>query len=457
MTLKLRIAFLFSLFVFIILMISSVTIFILNENFRKDEFFKRVENKAKEVAQLVLKRQLSADDINREINLITSSSLPEQQICIFDPSFSVIYNSPNFPLPNIPVKNFESARKNKEYQYTTNKREAVLLYTIGQGKPYYILASAADIYGRRKIDNLKFILAFSVLGGLLLSGLLAFLYVKQIMKPLENLQQQMQKINERNLTERVRTGKSQDEVAQIAKNFNAMLDRLEHAFEMRKNFVQHASHELRTPMANMLLQTEAALSKPLAPESYQKILHSLKEDQQDMINLMNALLILSQYEKITYLKDWSQIRIDEVLYEAVDFVKQLWPRSVITIDFAAVPEKDEFLKINGNESLIKSAIQNLFKNACQYSEDYKVKVTIDANETGITLLFDNIGKQLSSHEQERLFIPFFRGENSINKKGFGLGLSIVQRIITLHKGSINYKSIENNINRFTVFFPPQLQ
>jgi signal transduction histidine kinase len=457
MNLKLRIALLFSLFVFIILMISSVSIFVLNENFRQDEFFKRVENEAKETSQLFFKKQQSREEIIKEINLIASSSLPEQQICIFDSSFNILYSTPNYSNPAIPVKFFVLARKNKEYHYAENLRETVMIHVKGQGQPYYVLASATDVYGRRKIENLKVILAFSISGGLLLSGLLAFFYVKQIIKPLEDLQQQMQKINERNLTQRVRTGKSHDEVSQIARNFNAMLDRLEHAFEMRKNFVQHASHELRTPMANMMAQTEAALSKPLLAENYRNILQSLKEDQQDMINLMNALLILSQYEKITYLKDWSEIRIDEVLYEAVDFVKQLWPHAVITIDFKEVPEKDEYLKINGNEALIKSAIQNLFKNACQYSDDFKVKVTIDANETGITLLFDNAGKQLSTHEQERLFIPFFRGENSMNKKGFGLGLSIVQRIITLHKGSISYKSIENNINRFTVFFPFELQ
>ncbi len=457
MNLKLRIALLFSLFVFIILMISSVTIFILNENFRKDEFFKRVQNEAKEASQLFLKLQPPSSDIVKEINLMASSSLPQQQTGIFDSSFNILLSTSNYHSPTIPTKFFDVARKNKQYQFTDGEREIVMLFIYKQGQPYYVLASATDVYGHRKVDNLKFILILSVVGGLLLSGLLAFLYVKQIMKPLENLQQQMQKINERNLTERVITGKSHDEVSQIAKNFNAMLDRLEHAFEMRKSFVQHASHELRTPMANMLSQTEAALSKPLLPENYRQILLSLKEDQQDMINVMNALLILSQYEKITYLKDWSKIRIDEILYEAMDFVKQLWPRSVIAIDFSAVPEKDEFLKINGNESLLKSAIQNLFKNACQYSEDYKVKVTIDANKTGITLLFDNTGKQLSTHEQERLFIPFFRGENSKNKKGFGLGLSIVQRIITLHKGSISYKSIENNINRFTVFFPFELQ
>jgi signal transduction histidine kinase len=452
MNLKIRIAFLFSLFVFIILMISAISIYLLNADFRQEEFFKRVEIEAKEIAELYLKGQNSRVQVLREINQNVVSGLPEEQSNIYDSSYHVLYTTDSSYKPLVTPNNFKTAEKNKQDYFKEGNREIVLVHVRGQGQPYYVLASAVDTYGHRKIEKLKIFLALSVLGGLLLSGLLAFFYVKQIIKPLENLQQQMQNISEQNLTQRVKVGKSNDEVSQIAKNFNDMLDRLEHAFEMRKNFVQHASHELRTPLANMLSQTEAALGQPQASHNYREVLESLKEDQQDMIHLVNALLILSQYEKITYLKDWTKIRIDEVLYDTVDVVKQQWPEVAVTIDFVEVPEKDELLVIRGNEALIKSAVLNLLKNACKYSNDEKVNIIIDAQETGITLVFENVGKQLLPDEQERLFIPFFRGENSINKKGFGLGLSIVQRIINLHKGSIRYEALAGNVNRFTVFF-----
>jgi signal transduction histidine kinase len=453
MNLKIRIAFLFSLFVFIILMISAVSIYLLNADFREEEFFKRVEIEAKEIAELYLKGQNSRAQVLREINQNALSGLPDEHAYIYDSSYHVLYATDSGYKRVVTPARFKTAEKNKQEYFKEGNRETVLVYVKGQGQPYYVLASAIDKYGHRKIEKLKIFLALSVLGGLLLSGLLAFFYVKQIIKPLENLQQQMQNISEQNLTQRVKVGKSNDEVSQIAKNFNDMLDRLEQAFEMRKNFVQHASHELRTPLANMLSQTEAALGKQLSLDNYREILQSLKEDQQDMISLVNALLILSQYEKITYLKDWTKIRIDEVLYDTVDVVKQQWPDVSVTIDFVEVPEKDDLLIIRGNEALVKSAILNLLKNASKYADDEKVKIIIDAKEAGITLLFENVGKQLLPEEQDRLFIPFFRGENSINKKGFGLGLSIVQRIINLHKGSIRYDALAGNINRFTVFFP----
>jgi signal transduction histidine kinase len=203
----------------------------------------------------------------------------------------------------------------------------------------------------------------------------------------------------------------------------------------------------------MLAQTESALNKDLTPEAHRRILLSLKEDQQEMIELTNALLVLSRYEKITSKNDWTPVRIDEVLYEIVDFLNQLWPEAIVTIDYETVPEDENLLVFKSNESLIKAALQNLIKNGIQYAEDAKVHIIISAAEEGITLHFDNAGVQLTSEEQKRLFIPFFRGRNSVNKKGFGLGLSIVERIIKVHEASIRYLPVSNNINRFTVFLP----
>ena len=79
-------------------------------------------------------------------------------------------------------------------------------------------------------------------------------------------------------------------------------------------------------------------------------------------------------------------------------------------------------------------------------------VTIDATNTEVFLHFDNTGRLLDNAEQERLFIPFFRASNSVQIKGFGLGLNIIQRIVALHKGSVTY-SIHNSLNRFTLVFP----
>ncbi len=453
MSLKLRLALLFSLSVFIILLVSALSIFILNENFRRDEFIKRLVLEGSESFELFFSVPVPTQDIIDDLNKNAANSLPDEKIIIFDSVYHVLYPAQIATIPHIEKGLFKLAREKQDYNYTYSERECVLLSRNLRQKQYYVFASANDIFGIRKSENLKIILIFSVIGGLLLSGFLAFFYVKQAINPLEKLKKQIEKIDEKNLKERIPVGNRDNEVWQIAKKFNAMLERLEQAFEQRKSFVQHASHELRTPLANMLSQTEAALSKKMSEDEYRKILISLQEDQQDMIELTNSLLALSRYEKITSAEDLSAVRIDEVLYETADFAKQIRKDATVTIQFETVPANEEELVFIGNESLIKSAINNLIKNGIAYSSDNLVKVSILANKNGITLHFDNRGKQLSVQEQSNLFIPFFRGENSFSKKGFGLGLSIVQRIINVHNGTIQYEARENSTNRFSIFLP----
>ena len=104
----------------------------------------------------------------------------------------------------------------------------------------------------------------------------------------------------------------------------------------------------------------------------------------------------------------------------------------------------------GNETLLRSAFRNLIKNAYLYSDDRHVSVAMEAYSKGLYIHFENKGRILNAEDKERLFFPFFRGENAQNKKGFGLGLSIVKRIAELHKGSINYQTIDPEINHFTL-------
>ncbi len=321
MNLKVRIALLFSLLVFIILMASAIFVYLLNEKFRRDEFFKRLTAEAKESGQMFFSGQRPGANVFEQLNENALHSLPEENILIYDSAFHLLYATPGSRLPAISTESFKKAQGSQQYSFTSGRREGVLLRFI---ENRYIFAAARDIFGNRKSDNLKVILLFSITGGIIFSGLLAFLFIKQAIKPLEELKRKIERINEQNLKERIHINKANNEVFEIAQKFNAMLDRIEHAFEQRKSFVHHASHELRTPLATMLLQTEAALNKILHIEDYRRILYSLKEDQQYLVDLTNALLALSQYEKITTKKDWLPVRIDEILFETADLVKQEW-------------------------------------------------------------------------------------------------------------------------------------
>jgi signal transduction histidine kinase len=445
MNLKFRFVILFTSFVAVVLALSMTVIYVLYYNYRIEDYYRRVQREASNVYSEFTSTNAAEKKILRLMENKQTNVLYEAEVIIADSNFNVIYNEPDSAKIKIDTSLFAQFRKSNQYRFQNGFRECVGMYK--PNTKYYVMASAFDKYGIRKLSNLKIILLSVFAGGLLLTGFMSFFFVQQLMKPLARLTAQMRKTTEQNMTERVYEGKGNDEVAQIAHSFNAMLQRLEKAFELQKSFVHHASHELRTPLATMLSQTEAALNKELTAEEYKNTLLSLKEDQQEVIELTNSLLLLSQYEKISYSSDWQLLRIDEILYDTIDAAKKMLPKANISFEFLTIPE-EEFLIKRCSEPLLRSAFRNLIKNAYTYSDDGSVNISIEANQNKIMVSFFNKGKQLTIDEQERLFIPFFRGVNSINKRGYGVGLSIVQRIAEVHKGNITYTAMPNNINKF---------
>jgi len=174
-----------------------------------------------------------------------------------------------------------------------------------------------------------------------------------------------------NLTDRLEADKNYPEINDIVVSYNAMLERLNEAFEFQKSFVQHASHDLRTPLAIMLSQTESALAKPLSDPATERLLYSLKEEQQGMIELTNSLLLLTQYEQLGFQRDWPATRVDESVVEAGSALMRLYEDAKVQIGFREIPESDEALIIIGNDALLKSVFLNLFRNAYLYANDKK--------------------------------------------------------------------------------------
>ncbi|MES2373934.1 MAG: ATP-binding protein [Bacteroidota bacterium] len=450
MNLKLRFALLFTFFVAIIVFISGVTVYILFYNSRKEDYYRRVSKEGLDMYNIFASVKKNEEVATyRIIKEVHDKALFNERVFILDSSGSVVFRYPD-TISKIPLTiSLEKLREVKEYRSKdTNQDERVALYL--PGSKAYVLISGYDLQGFVRLKNLRFILIFVFFAAMILSVLISFLFVHAALRPLKELTLQMKQTNVQNLTNRVKETNAKDEINEIAKSFNAMLERLSKAFEFQKSFVYHASHELRTPLATMLSQTEAALNKNMTDTEYKKILVSLKEEQQEMIELTNSLLVISQFEHMGFVEDWPKLRIDEVIYETVSLSKKVFPDLEVNITFASLPEDDDDFVTRGNETLLKSAFSNLVKNAYTYSVDQKVHVTLDADGKTIFIHIDNAGTQLPSDEKESIMVPFFRGGNALTTKGYGLGLSMVYRFISIHKGTVTYTPISNDMNRFTV-------
>jgi signal transduction histidine kinase len=120
------------------------------------------------------------------------------------------------------------------------------------------------------------------------------------------------------------------------------------------------------------------------------------------------------------------------------------------MNFASIPDNPDDFLVKGEESLLRSAFLNILKNGYMYSVDQKVNVLIEFVGDTILVHFDNRGMQLHAEEKMNIMEPFFRGSNALKTKGYGLGLSVVNRIVLLMKGRLQYTPVANDINRFTI-------
>jgi len=453
MNLKLRFALLFTSFVASILLIACTSIYFLYSSYREEDYYNRVQSEGNDLYDIYINlKQKSPVVAQEDILRVHRIALVNERLYVLDSTGSLVFSLGNNTNIYFPIIDFKKVKKVGAIRFTDiNNQQIVFVYKPNHQQ--YLITTAYDRVGLRKLSTMQLILASVFGGSLLLTAVMSFLFVRQAIKPIVELSDQMQRTNELNLSERIFVKPAKDEINAIAQNFNAMLERIKTAFEFRKSYVHHTSHELRTPLAVMLSQTEAALNSNYDAEGYRKVLMSLKEDQQNLIELTNSLLLISQNEQIEFMDEWPYLRIDELLFDAVAYFNKSFPDAKTTFSFDNLPSDDEQLMVKGNESLLRAAFMNLMKNAYLYSVDKSVNILLITDNQTVRIKFQNKGDQLSVEEAEKMMIPFFRGSNVGKKKGFGLGLAIINRIVIIHKGSLAYKAIDTNLNSFIVVLP----
>jgi signal transduction histidine kinase len=226
-----------------------------------------------------------------------------------------------------------------------------------------------------------------------------------------------------------------------------MLDRIEEAFKLQKSFVSNASHELRTPLTAITGQIEVSLMNKRSQQEYEAVLTSILEDTRSLNKLTNGLLELTHANMDIAGVKLINVRIDELLWQVKNDVIKHNPNYKINIQVSNLPEDESKLIMLGSEPLLKTAFSNVIENACKFSFGKEVNISFSVNDNAIELNVKDHGIGISQTDIEKIFQPFYRGGNAKKYFGHGLGLSLAQKIIHLHKGLL---SIDSEINNYTV-------
>jgi signal transduction histidine kinase len=451
MTLKNRISLLVSLLFTVLFGLASAFIFILYSNFRKQEFNDRLEIKALSTIKLLA----NVKDIDYKImKLIDKNSINElydEKTLIFDADFNLIYSSIDDAKIKWSVTDLRFLKNHKTFFKKQGDREFYGVFFDTRAKDYYVLITANDSYGKRKLVYLEYILIISYVLFTALCWVLTSFTVKKIMQPLSSFHQKIKNINENNLDTRVQVKSNKNEIDLIANEFNFMMDRIEVSYEKQKEFTANASHELRTPLSRIISQIENKIDSDTIDSGSKSFLNTILTDVNHLTELIHSLLILSKLDTKRY-ENKEPNRLDEILFTAIEKLNKTFPDFVILFDIEENENLDAALEIRGNKKLLEIALSNILKNACVYSDNKQAKVTISCKEKNLIINVSNTGKTLDEKEQKNLFQPFMRGKNANGTSGFGLGLRIVQRILTLHKATITYSVPNKNTNLFQLIF-----
>ncbi|GHB81517.1 sensor histidine kinase [Persicitalea jodogahamensis] len=451
MNIKARLTLLFTLLVASILLLFCFSVYYFYDQYREQQFSTYLQERVLTVTQLLEDVDgITTAEIKR-IEETNNTILFKEEITVYDEGDSVIYDSGKTILP-VSAQELADVRSGKEVQERAGDRQIIMLRHFHETGHWVIVAEAVDSIGLSKLDRLRDILAMGWLFSLVLVAVAGWIFARDAIKPVAEINYQVNNISAGNLHDRLRVGRERDELAKLAQTFNLMLDRLELAFKAQKSFVSHASHELRTPLAVMMADVEVTLMKERTSEEYKVGLQSVLEEVRSMNQMVNQLLELARTEEGVLLKSYRKVRLDEVLWQAQESVMQKNPDYEVIVKYDKIPKSENEIAILGEETLLRTAFSNLMENGCKYSDNKKMTVHLDSKAGIITLHFRDEGIGIDSEDIPFLFDTFYRSENTKNRQGYGIGLALTKRIIDIHKGKIDVISTPGVGSDFVVAF-----
>lgn len=450
MKIRNKILFYFSLIIPAITAITFVVIYILFSENREESFQMRQKEKIATTLEFLSDIKESDADIIETLDQITINELYNEKLLLFDKNKQLIYsNIVDIPVPvskNILV---QLNPKNKWIETKDGLYDVVGTYIDRKGKTYYGISKAYDDFGYSKLSYLRsiLILTFISITGVII--LVSFYISRKITTPLEDITTKISSYDFSSNFKPITFKDTRDELAVLAAVFNELMTRMNEAFAFQKHAIHHISHELKTPIA-ILVSNFERMEKENNPEELKKLIQNQKEDTRSLSEIINSLLEIAKLETTTD-KFSEQFRIDELIFDVSDSLKNVYPDFVFSVDYVE-PINEAKLEIKGNARLMKAVLSNLMENSINYSSDAHATIRIESREQ-LEIFFENKGKTLNKQEVNYLFKHFFRGGNSKGKKGFGIGLVFVDKIIAIHEGSITYESPDAKLNRFKITLP----
>lgn len=307
----------------------------------------------------------------------------------------------------------------------------------------------------RHLRTIYFGALFLVIIGIASGG---YRIASQALKPVDVIADTARHITSKDLSQRIPPSRDYDtEFDSLIAIINEMMDRLEKSFQQAMRFTADASHELKTPLANLQNEIASRLQSCEPESKEQETLNGLQEEVQRLKQILRSLFLLSQADAGTMPLTKEDYNFSEQI-ESFGQDSELLAEEM-GLAFETVIEPD--LLIHGDKLMIGQVVQNLISNAMKHNkgEGGFVRWTLRAENGQAVFSIENSGPAIDLEERNRIFDRFYRGRNHRLQKsnGLGLGLSLAREIVLAHQGSLKLTRSDDHSTRFELTLPRQEQ
>ena len=413
----------------------------------KVHFAEQDINDLKEISA-TLERVLNHPDETQARRLMTLedivSGYSNVLISLADSQGKTVYHSPGAP----------DIREFTRHGHMEHSNWRMINLPVGplvDGKPIYTLYIALSIdFHLHYINDLmnKLIMTASVI-----SILIVFIVLLAVHKghaPIRSVSRQIQNITSKDLDVRLDPQTVPIELEQLVLSFNHMIERIEDVFTRQSNFSADIAHEIRTPITNLITQTEIALSQSRSQKELEDVLYSNLEELTRMAKMVSDMLFLAQADNNQLIPEKKMLNLADEVGKVFDFFEALAEDRGVELRFVG-----DKCQVASDPLMLRRALSNLLSNALRYTPTGEtIVVRCQTVDHLVQVIVENPGTPIAPEHLPRLFDRFYRVDPSRQRKGegSGIGLAIVKSIVVAHKGTVAVTSDARG-TRFVITLP----
>ncbi|WP_423454554.1 heavy metal sensor histidine kinase [Ottowia sp. VDI28] len=362
-----------------------------------------------------------------------------------------------FPDSEAPVQGGDRLHTDEQGTFGVWHHGGAEFHTLGfDAVPAYsaaalkVLIAADTMHHVQFLNGLRRSLVIYVMAAIAACGLLSWFAARQGLAPLREMKSRAAAVTSQKLTERMPVETVPVEMADLAQELNRMLGRLQDDFQRLTDFSSDLAHELRTPISNLLTQTQVALASKRDAATYRDILASNAEEFQRLARMVSDMLFLAKTERGVDLPHKERFSARQEAQALLDFYEAVADEKHIQ------PRLEGEGSMEGDRLMFRRAVSNLLSNALRYTpEAGEVAIHISASATATEVTVENTGPEIDPKKLPRLFDRFYRADPARahpDSDGSGLGLAITRAIAVAHGGSVSVTSAQGR-TRFVLKFP----